>query len=285
MAATLPVCALLSGFATPLIRFMYGARWEPAASALRWLALLGALRVALELAYDFLTAAGRSRATLWLQAGWLAVLVPALAAAAKLGGIHAVALAHVAVAGLLVAPAFLYALTRLGLSVTDLARNCWRPLLAGLFVVATATLAQRLMQGDLRQLAIGGTISTALIAPLLLPMRRPPPPRGRRVRPRRLRIRWRQGGSRINLAITRAVSTGRSGLQSLATSTESADPPVQVASDQHIGRYVPKHHRRSRQRPRPDRHAEDDRDVAAPYGDAPSYDGGQSRLGDSSIWN
>jgi O-antigen/teichoic acid export membrane protein len=185
MAAAIPVSALLSGFALPLVRFVYGAKWEPAASALRWLAILGALRVALELSYDFLIAAGRSRMTLWLQAGWLAALLPTVVAGAKLGGIQGVAIAHVAVAGLLITPAFLYALARLGVSVTDLARNCWRPLAAGLIVFATATLAQQLLHGDLHQLAVGGAMSAALIAPLLLPMRRPPPPRGRRVRRRR----------------------------------------------------------------------------------------------------
>jgi PST family polysaccharide transporter len=193
MAATIPVCALLSGFALPLIRFVYGTRWEAAASALRWLAILGALRVALELSYDFLIAAGRSRTTLWLQAGWLAALAPALAAGASLGGIDGVAFAHAAVAGLLIAPAFVWALVRLGVSVTDLARNCWRPLVAGLLVIVTATLAQQLLDGDFRQLAVGGAISVALIAPLLLPMRRPPLPRGRHGR-RRSGVRHPQGG-------------------------------------------------------------------------------------------
>ena len=77
-AAALPVCLLIGGSARPLIGFVYGARWLPAAQPLMWLALLGAVQVFFLLGYDFLVVLAQSRFLLITQLVWLLTLVPAL---------------------------------------------------------------------------------------------------------------------------------------------------------------------------------------------------------------
>jgi len=171
LAATAPVCALLGAFALPLIRFVYGPRWADAAAALSFLAVLAALRVMLELAYDFLVALGRSRTVLWLQAGWVATLAPALALGAVAGDIRGVGAGHVLVGLVVVAPAFLVVLRRVGVSLSDLARGCARPLLGAALVSATAALVLRTVSGDFWQLAVGGTLALSLYVLVTLPMR------------------------------------------------------------------------------------------------------------------
>src|SRR5215475_11551176 len=105
-AATLPVCALLGLLATPLVSVVYGQRWAPAAQALQFLAVLGLIRVVVELLYDFLVAAGRSRQTMLLQGLWLALLVPALVVGAHLDALRGAALAQAAVAAGVVLPLY-----------------------------------------------------------------------------------------------------------------------------------------------------------------------------------
>ena len=94
-----PACVLLGVLGGPLVRFVYGARWADAAGPLAFLAVLGASRVALELAYDFLVSAGESNEALRLNLLWLVSLVPTLIVAAHLGGITGVAAGHVLAAG------------------------------------------------------------------------------------------------------------------------------------------------------------------------------------------
>jgi PST family polysaccharide transporter len=121
MALAMPACVLLGTLAEPLIRTVYGARWTPAAPALTLLAALGLLRVLYDLAYDCLAAVGQRRRLLIVQALWLVVLVPVLFAGALTHGIAGVSAGHVAVAGLLVGPAFLWALRRAGITIRALA--------------------------------------------------------------------------------------------------------------------------------------------------------------------
>jgi O-antigen/teichoic acid export membrane protein len=89
MAVTLPPCVLLATLSYPLIHTIYGQRWTPAAPVLRLLAVLGILRVGYALMYDCLAAGGYRHALMWIQAAWLAVLVPVLVSGARLHGIVA----------------------------------------------------------------------------------------------------------------------------------------------------------------------------------------------------
>jgi O-antigen/teichoic acid export membrane protein len=171
MAVTLPVCVLLGVLAEPLVRFVYGDKWAPAAVALQWLAVLGAVRVAAELAYDLLVAVGRSRATMWLQAVWTLSLVPALAIGARLDGVGGVGLGHALVAGLLITPAYAVAVRRSGVPLRALAAGLARPVAAGAAVAVVAAGSLVLVPGTFAQLAVAGVLEFAVWAALIAPMR------------------------------------------------------------------------------------------------------------------
>jgi PST family polysaccharide transporter len=124
---------LIVALATPLIGILYSEKWLPAVIALQWLAILGAVRVVLELSYDLLIAVGRGKALLRVQLTWLAAQVVALPLGAHLGGIEGVAIAQSAVAVGLVMP--LNALLLVGSGVR------WRALVGALAPVGAAAAA------------------------------------------------------------------------------------------------------------------------------------------------
>ena len=114
MAITVPACVLLATLARPLIHTIYGQRWVPAAHALTFLAILGLMRVAYVLMNDCLAATPRRSTLMGVQALWLVALVPVMFIGARLRGITGVSIGHVAVAALLVGPAFLWAMSSVG---------------------------------------------------------------------------------------------------------------------------------------------------------------------------
>ncbi len=172
-ALSAPLCLLLALLAGPAVRFLYGERWAPATAALASLAVLGLVRVLLQLSFELLIAIGRSRLVLWLQGSWLLVLAPAILLGARAGGIRGVAAAHAVVALVVMVPAFAIALRGAGLSVRALGRGVARPLL-GLPVVAVGPLAARtLLHGDFWVLAVGGGLGLLAYLPVVWPMLSP----------------------------------------------------------------------------------------------------------------
>lgn len=170
-AATFPLATLLGLLALPLITSLYGPKWAPAAAALGFLAIVGAARVLNELAYDFLVACGHSRVTLYLQALWVALLLPALTVGAHLDGIRGAAAGHALVSAGVVVPAFGYAVTRAGVPGAVLLRALVRPLL-GTALLAAAVLAVRAgTDPGWGQLILGGLAGLAVYAPVVAPLR------------------------------------------------------------------------------------------------------------------
>jgi PST family polysaccharide transporter len=161
-AGTLPICLLMSGAAVPLVGLVYGAAWVPAAHALVWLAMLGALRILFELVYDFFVVLARARVVFTIQLVWLVALVPALIAGAQADGIAGAGLAEVAVAACVVLPWYLTELRKIGIRRRALAARLWLPLVAAVAVGAAAAVAARVIRVDLAALAVGGAL--ALIA-------------------------------------------------------------------------------------------------------------------------
>lgn len=172
LAAAGPACLLLSVFATPLIGFVYGEKWLPAAGPLPFLSVLALARVMGELAYDFLVALGRSRSNLAVQGLWLASLVPALLVGVSVGGIEGVAIAHALVAVLVVAPAFTLLLRRSGLSVRDIVVQLVRPV-AGLVLAGVSGLLVLWAINDrFMEFAVGGLVVVVVYGLVVAPMRR-----------------------------------------------------------------------------------------------------------------
>lgn len=168
---TLPVCFLISGAAVPLVGFVYGAQWHPAAQPLVWLALLGALRVMFELSYDYFVVLARSRVVVLVQVAWLVFLIPALIAGARLDGIRGVAVAGFAVAAGVVLPWYLVELRRVGIGCRALARSTRLPLGAGLLVAVAAIAAAKWIRDDFLANAAAGVVTAAVIALLARRMR------------------------------------------------------------------------------------------------------------------
>jgi O-antigen/teichoic acid export membrane protein len=171
VAAAVPICVLLGVLAEPIIRFVYGDEWASAALPLQWLVMLGLIRVAVELAYDCLAA--RKRKTLMVMQGWwLFALIPVLIWFAHVWGITGVAAGQTVVAGLLVAPVFLFVLSRLGIRPGPVARACALPALGGVVMGVVAWLAHDLLGGGLLGLAVAGVASVLAYLPFMLPLLR-----------------------------------------------------------------------------------------------------------------
>ncbi|ACU35694.1 polysaccharide biosynthesis protein [Actinosynnema mirum DSM 43827] len=168
---TVPACVLLGSLSDPIVRVVYGERWAPSAAPLALLVLLGALRVALELGYDYLASAGRSKAILYIHVLWLVVLVPLLALGAHLDGIRGVAAAQSVVVLLFIVPAYLVAFKPYGLRPGLLGAAVARPVLGGVVMGAVAVGVQWAVDEPLLRLLVGGALSTLAYAAVVYPLR------------------------------------------------------------------------------------------------------------------
>jgi len=166
-AVAVPVCFMIAGAAEPVIRFVYGERWAPAAQALSWLALLAALRIVFELAYDYLVVAKRSGSLLMVQVTWLVALLPALVVGALLGGISGVGAAQVMVAVVVVTPIYLWRLRRSGVRPRAVAAQVWVPLVVGLAVFVASSAFSLIVPSRFLAAALSGVVALAAIGLLL----------------------------------------------------------------------------------------------------------------------
>ena len=167
-------CLLLTMLAKPLVLFLYGPEWLPAASALTWLGLVGSARVLLDLCYDALVGDDRPMALFGLQVLWLVTLIPALTVGTENGGIRGTALGHVAITFGVAAVSYLFMMHRGGIRLRPLALAVRRPAIAGAVMMAVLVLGRdRFGSPFLTLLVVGGLASliyTGLAVPQ--PMRR-----------------------------------------------------------------------------------------------------------------
>jgi O-antigen/teichoic acid export membrane protein len=163
---------LIATLATPLVGVLYGEKWLPAVVALQWLALLGALRVILELCYDLLVAVGRAGSLVRVQIGWLAALVLALPIGAHLGGIEGVAIAQGVVVAAIVLPLNVWLLAGSGLRFGTLARALQPVAIAAAAATLVALAALQLDLPRWLTLFGGGLLVTTAYAAAFLAGRR-----------------------------------------------------------------------------------------------------------------
>ena len=76
LTVVMPIAVTMAVLGPAMIHFLYGAKWVPAGDALRFLAVVMIARMLSALAFDILTSLGKTHATLWLNLGWAAVLIP-----------------------------------------------------------------------------------------------------------------------------------------------------------------------------------------------------------------
>lgn len=163
---------LIAALATPLVGLLYGDKWLPAVIALQWLALLGALRVMLELCYDLLVAVGRAGSLVRVQLGWLLALVVGLPVGAKLGGIEGVAIGQGVIAAAIVLPLNVRLLAASGIRVAALVRALQPVAVAAAAAGALALAALQLDAPRWLSLFGGGALLAAAYAAAFLASRR-----------------------------------------------------------------------------------------------------------------
>ena len=157
-AAAVPVSVCLGVLAAPVVAILYGAPWAGAASVLSWLAVLGGLRILIDVWVAYLTAAGRSGLLLGCQAVWLAALAPTMWWAVGAHGLEGAGAAHLVVVVSVVVPTFLFALHLAGVAVGALVRTLLVPLFAAVPAAVAGLLALTLTDEPWMQLVAGGTV-------------------------------------------------------------------------------------------------------------------------------
>jgi O-antigen/teichoic acid export membrane protein len=165
-----PIVALTSVLAAPMVDLLYGTRWAPAAPVLRVIVVLTLVRMVTGLAIDVLMGAGATRATLWVNLGWAAALIPTLWWATKLDGIVGAAWAQSGVGVLVAIPLAAIALHRVGVVLAPMGPALVRPLLAAVLAGAVALLVARFTGPHaFVQLALAGTAGVLVYVPLAVP--------------------------------------------------------------------------------------------------------------------
>jgi len=166
-----PIVALTSVLAVPLVALLYGGPWAPAAPVLRVLVLLTLVRMVTGLATDVLMAAGATRATLWVNLGWAAALIPTLWWATEVDGIRGAAIAQSAIGFLVAVPLVAIALRRVGVVLAPVGPALVRPLLAAVLAGTVAVVVARLAGPyPMVQLAIAGTAGVLAYIPVAVPL-------------------------------------------------------------------------------------------------------------------
>lgn len=165
--ATIPAFLALAGAATPIVRFVYGDVWLPAAAVLSWLVLSALAKVFCELAYDYMVVIGRTSKVLMIQVVGLVVLIPALIFGAVWGGIVGIAAAQAIVSMVVLLPLYLWQLRGTGVRILDVLGKLWLPTLVGVAVACTARWAASLFELVIIALLVGGLSAVLGIAGLL----------------------------------------------------------------------------------------------------------------------
>jgi PST family polysaccharide transporter len=168
---TLPVCLTLAAAAPQVVGLVYGEEWLPAAPVLRLLAVLAALRILFELAYDYLVVRRRSGRLLAVQLVWLVALLPALWYAAHRFGLPGVAAGQLLVVGVVVLPLYLGSLGSVGVPGRGVLRVVTGPVLATLVMAAAVAALAARVESDLLVCLGAGVACLATITALGYPNR------------------------------------------------------------------------------------------------------------------
>jgi hypothetical protein len=107
-----------------------------------------------------------------VQALWLTALVPVLFIGAHLRGITGVSIGHVAVAAVLVGPAFLWTMSSAGIKVRSIFKACLRPFLGGALMAVVSLAVIHYLGEGLAGLAAAIVAALAVYAPVVYPMRK-----------------------------------------------------------------------------------------------------------------
>jgi PST family polysaccharide transporter len=165
----LPVCLVLGVLAQPLVHFLYSAKSLPAAPVLSWLAILGAIRVAMGFLLDVLIGMGRPRATFRAQLWWLVAAVPALILGAEWDGVHGAAMGNTIAAVVVAVPVYLWEARRAGLGPRTLLPDLRRPLVAAVLAGLAGWGVSQAVSQPLLALMAGSAAIALVYVPVAVP--------------------------------------------------------------------------------------------------------------------
>jgi PST family polysaccharide transporter len=170
---TLPVCLILGALAHPLIRTVYGSKWDLAYAPLIGLAVMAAARAMIELFSDFLVSLGRTRAVMLFPLVWLPTLTVALLVLVRRDGIAGAGIAQAAVSWLVIVPVVAYLVSRSGVRQRIVMRALLPPLGWAVLTAGAAWLVSTRLTPPLLACAAGGSIGLGLyILPYVPALRR-----------------------------------------------------------------------------------------------------------------
>jgi O-antigen/teichoic acid export membrane protein len=170
VTCVLPIGFLTAILAPSLVESLYGPEWGPSVPVVRFLIVLGVVRMLTQFAIDVLVGTGATRAALWFNLAWVVVVVPALVIGTRLGGIRGTAISHAVVATLVAVPLALLALRRVGVHLRPMTVMLIRPLIAAAVGAgACAIVAQKTSGSNLVQLAAAGTFGLLVYTAIVLP--------------------------------------------------------------------------------------------------------------------
>lgn len=157
-ACTFPLFAFVSGAAAPMVKFIYGESWFPAAAVLSFLVFSALCRLLYELIYDYLVVLGKTGRVFLVQAASLVVMVPALVVGGHLGGLVGLAIAQATVSWTIILPLYLMQLSRAGVDLRTIARSCLLPGSIGFLVWGASHWMSLRFESSFATLAAGGIL-------------------------------------------------------------------------------------------------------------------------------
>ena len=166
-AVALPSCLVLAAAAPDIIQFVYGTAWLPAATPLRWLCLMAALRIFFELTYDYLVVLRRSRSILAIQLAWFVTLVPLVLVGVRLGGLAGAGAAVAGAAAVVVLPLHLHALSQVGIRAGSVWHHAARPVMAAATLGVAVFALTHVIPGTFLALAASGLLGAFVITSLV----------------------------------------------------------------------------------------------------------------------
>lgn len=170
VTAIIPIVVLLAALSHQVIHVVYGDRWLPASTPLRYLLVLAVGRVVIQTTLEFIAARGQPGTNLKIQAAWLIALTPALIFGARRWGIAGVGVGHMTVVALWVAPLLAIAIHRAGVDLRDVGMQLLRPLLAALGAWGAVELTLLAVHGaQLVELVVAGAAGTVVYIALVAP--------------------------------------------------------------------------------------------------------------------
>ena len=169
-AAVLPATLIMVILPHSVVTFLYGGKWGLAAPVLAFMGVVTIVRMIYPLVFDILTALGATKATVLLNFGWCAVLIPSLIVGADLYGIKGAAIAQAAVSVVVALPLCGFMLHRAGIGLAPMWSGLLRPIV-GALVAAAVMLPLAKVTGGIAvvQLIVAGGVGTAAYVLVVVP--------------------------------------------------------------------------------------------------------------------